>query len=190
MKKLAIVLLCASSGSALAADYGVGVSAKSDDAWIYAPIDVTPGFRIEPSIRFFNAKTESQQQSGPIPSTVSSQAHTREYALGLFGVSGVGESVRIYYGARGAYIDSADKTRISFGGVTTTTDYESSSDGYRISPTLGFEYVINEHFSIGGEAEWFYQDVDIDSTQPFALPQSAHSKTNGTNTHLIVRFMF
>jgi hypothetical protein len=50
--------------------------------------------------------------------------------------------------------------------------------------------VLNRHFSIGGEAEWFYQDVDTDSAQPFTMPQSAHSKTNGTNTHLIVRFMF
>jgi len=191
MKRLAIVLLCAVSGPALAADYGVGISAKSDDAWIYAPIDVTPGFRVEPSIRFFNSETDNEQ-SDPTLATASSNAHTREYALGLFGVSGVGESVRIYYGARGAYIDSESKTRLvsSFGGVIVTDEFESSSNGYRISPTLGFEYAFNRHFSIGGEAEWFYQDLDTDSAQPFTIAQSAHSKSNGTNTHLIVRFMF
>jgi hypothetical protein len=173
------------------------VSVQSNDAWIYAPLEVTPGFRIEPSIRFASSKSESQTQSSSfgstITTTVNSEGDQRELAVGLFGKVSVGESVRLYYGARAAYIDVETKLRIATRVETfeDVVEEESSMDGYRISPTLGFEYLINEHFSLGGEAEWFYQDLDADISQTDVdIAGTAKLKSNGTATRLIVRFTF
>jgi hypothetical protein len=99
--------------------------------------------------------------------------------------------VRLYYGARVAYINNETKQRIatSFGASEDVTEEKSTLDGYRISPTLGFEYLINQHFSVGGEAEWFYQDLDSDVSQT-DVTGTASLKSNGTATRLIVRFTF
>ena len=196
-RALPLVFLVACSSHALAADFGVGVSVQSNDAWIYAPIDVTPGLRIEPSIRFVSSESESQTQSSsfgfPITTSVKSESDQRELAVGLFGKTLLGESVRLYYGARAAYIDNETKQRIAtrFQNSEDVVEEESSLDGYRISPTLGFEYLINEHFSLGGEAEWFYQDLDADISQTDVdIAGTAKLKSNGTATRLIVRFTF
>jgi hypothetical protein len=194
-RALAIALLAGCSSHVVAADFGVGVSVQSNDAWIYAPIDITPGFRIEPSIRFFDSESESQTQSSsfglPITTSVKSASDQRELAVGLFGKASLGESVRLYYGARAAYIDNETKLRIAtrFGTSEDVIEEESSLDGYRISPTFGFEYLINEHFSLGGEAEWFYQDLDSDISRT-DVAGTAKLKSNGTATRLIVRFTF
>jgi hypothetical protein len=195
-RALSIALLAGCSSSVVAADFGVGVSVQSNDAWIYAPIDVTPGFRIEPSIRFVSSDSDSQTQSSsfgfPTTTSVKSQSDQREFAVGLFGKVSIAESVRLYYGARAAYIDNETKQRITatFGTIEDVVDeQESSLDGYRISPTLGFEYLINQHFSVGGEAEWFYQDLDSDVSQT-DVTGTANLKSNGTATRLIVRFTF
>jgi outer membrane autotransporter protein len=194
-RALSLVLLAGCSSQVLAADFGVGVSVQSNDAWIYAPIDVTPAFRIEPSIRFVSSESESQVQTAsfgsPVTTAVKSDTDQLELAVGLFGKTSLGESVRLYYGARAAYIDSDTKQRIatSFGTFEDVSEEESSLDGYRISPTLGFEYLINEHFSLGGEAEWFYQDLDSDISQT-EVSGTAKFKSNGTATRLILRFMF
>jgi hypothetical protein len=196
-RALSIALFAACSSNVLAADFGVGVSVQSNDAWIYAPIDVTPGLRIEPSIRFVDSESESQTQSSsfgvPIATSVKSESDQRELAVGLFGKTLLGESVRLYYGARAAYIDNETKQRIAtrFQNSEDVVEEESSLDGYRISPTLGFEYLINEHFSLGGEAEWFYQDLDADISQTDVdIAGTAKLKSNGTATRLIVRFTF
>jgi hypothetical protein len=194
-RALSLALLAACSSQVHAADFGIGVSVQSNDAWIYAPIDVTPRFRIEPSIRLVSAESESQTQSSsfglPITTSVKSDTDQYELAVGLFGKTALGESVRLYYGARAAYIDNETKQRIatSFGITEDVTEQESSLDGYRISPTLGFEYLINEHFSLGGEAEWFYQDLDSDISQD-EVAGTANLKSNGTATRLILRFTF
>ena len=196
-RALPLAFLAACSSHVLAADFGVGVSVQSNDAWIYAPIDVTPGFRIEPSIRFVDSESESQTQSSsfgsPITTSVKSESDQRELAVGLFGKASLGESVRLYYGARAAYIENETKLRIAtrFGtSEDVFVEEESSLDGYRISPTLGFEYLINEHFSLGGEAEWFYQDLDSDISRTDVAAGTATLKSNGTATRLIVRFTF
>jgi hypothetical protein len=167
----------------------------SDDAWIYAPIDVTPRFRVEPSLRFISGESESSIDGDSIFTPTQSsrtESSNYEFAVGLFGLAPVHESVRLYYGARAAYIRSETDMRIVIqsGSFEDVEEQELSSDGYRISPTLGFEYMINERFSIGGEAEWFYQDVDFDRDDTLSGAARGESKSNGTDTRLIVRFRF
>ena len=53
MRKLYVAIgLALCSSSALAADFGIGVSARSDDGFLYVPIDVSKTFRIELSAAF------------------------------------------------------------------------------------------------------------------------------------------
>ena len=53
MKKfLCAGILGVLAAPAMAAEVGIGVSIQSDDSWIYVPIDITPSFRLEPSLRF------------------------------------------------------------------------------------------------------------------------------------------
>jgi hypothetical protein len=175
----ALAVLSTGSSQVLAAEFGIGVSVQSDDSIIYAPIDVNKNFRIEPSIRYL--KNESDVGLG-----VELESESLELAVGLFGLTEVSESIRVYYGGRLAYIDQESDQAIFSGilpGIPGNTFVTSvDSDGYRISPTLGFEYMINERFSIGGEAEYFFQDIDRDG--------SGDSETSGTDTRLIVRFRF
>jgi hypothetical protein len=172
----ALGALSMGSSQVLAAELGVGVSVQSDDSIIYVPIDVNKSFRIEPSIRYLKNETD-------IGLGVDLESETLELAVGLFGLSEVSESIRIYYGGRLAYLDQeSDQTIFAgvIGGNIILTSVDS--DGYRISPTLGFEYMINDRFSIGGEAEYFFQDIDRDG--------AGDSETSGTDTRLIVRFRF
>jgi hypothetical protein len=197
---------------AQAADFGVGLSAKSDDAWVYAPIDIANRFRIEPALRYAQIKTHSEYVNDR-PAYVSSDSGGNsshfdqlEFSIGLFGLSSVADSVRIYYGARVAYIEGSNKqTRTSvydsdfgptFSTVTTTHD---DFDGYRVGPSLGFEYLFGKHFSLGGEVEWTYQKTDGDSKisgvdndgTPVPGSRSNYSQTtNGTGSRLVARYRF
>jgi hypothetical protein len=173
---VALVALSMGSSQVLAAEFGVGVSVQSDDSIIYAPIDINKKFRIEPSIRYL--KNETDTGLG-----VDLESESLELAVGLFGLTEVSESIRIYFGGRLAYIDQESDQAI-FSGLFPGNIVVSrvDADGFRISPTLGFEYLINERFSVGGEAEYFFQDIDRDG--------AGDSETSGTDTRLIVRFRF
>jgi len=175
----ALVALSMGSSQILAEECGIGLSVQSDDSIIYAPIDFNKKFRVEPSIRYL--KNETDTGVG-----VDIESETLELAVGLFGLSEVSESIRIYYGGRLAYIDQETDQAIfsplfpAVGGNIVVG--RADADGFRISPTLGFEYMINDRFSIGGEAEYFFQDIDREG--------GGDTETSGTDTRLIVRFRF
>ena len=200
MNKILVAVVAATlSTEAAAVDFGVGVSAKSDDSWIYFPIEITQRFRLEPSVRF--SQTESHLETedtffGTRSSTrVDTDTDQLQVGLGVFGVLPVKESVRVYYGVRAAYIDadtsSTQVTRLEspFSVSEETFKRENSADGYRVAPTLGFEYFVTAHFSIGGEAEWFYQEID-QKTQDDQDDVRIDQDSNGTDTHLVVRYRF
>ena len=179
----AAVVVALSFGAlpALAADFGIGVSVQSDDALIYAPIDFNKQFRLEPSLRYL--KDEQDFGNG-----LQFEQESIEVGVGLFGLTGIGESIRVYYGGRVAYVrNELDQTTqvvtSPIFGTAALVVRQSDSDGYRISPTLGFEYLINERLSIGAEAEYFFQDIESDDLGP-------DRETSGTDTRLIVRFKF
>jgi hypothetical protein len=191
MRKLYVavgLVLC--SGSVLAADFGVGISARSDDGFLYAPIDITKSFRIEPSVRYVSNEQTFTQSFG----ADSQETKQWEIGVGVFGLKRVTEAAHIYYGARLAYVDIQSTTvdESSFGvPIYGKTD----QDGYRIGPAVGFEYLFGGHFSVGGEASYTFLDVDGESTSRFGsgLGESTlkiEQKTNGTQTRLIFRYMF
>lgn len=191
MRKLYVAaVLAVCSGSAMAADFGVGISARSDDGFLYVPIDITKSFRIEPSVRYVSNEQTFTQSFGED----SSETEQWELGIGVFGLKRVTDAAHIYYGARLAYVDvqSSSVDESSFGlSIYSNTD----QDGYRIGPTVGFEYLFGGHFSVGGEASYSFLDVDGESTSRIGngLSQSTlktEQKTNGTQTRLIFRYMF
>jgi hypothetical protein len=169
MKRLVTLACLACTAPAWAADVGVGISAKSNDSTIYVPIDFGNAWRLEPFVNYVQAKQELA--AGP-----SVDSHTLRIGTGVFALQPLGESLQLYFGGRLSYLDVEAEQFSSITGTVT-----SKGDGYRVSPTLGFEYSFNKHVSLGGEAEWFYEDVDLDN--------SSYTRS-GTDTRLILRFRF
>lgn len=175
------------SGSALAADFGVGITARSDDGILYVPIDVSKTFRIEPSIRYGSSELKLSENGD----LITQDSDTWELGVGVFGLKRVTDAAHIYYGARLSYVDTESTTvQPSFGGQLRS---ESTQDGYRIGPTLGFEYLFGGHFSVGGEASYTFLDLEGESvtTGTFtSLVTEVEQKSQGTQTRLIFRYMF
>ncbi|MFC4309041.1 hypothetical protein ACFPN2_08115 [Steroidobacter flavus] len=159
------------ASGAMAADFGVGVSAKSDDGVIYVPIDFSDKFRLEPSLRYY--KEERNDDPG-----FDSESDLLELGVGVFGKSKVTEAAQIYYGGRITYFDGSSKT----GSSKTTVD------GYGIAPTFGVEYVFGGHFSLGGEVAYAFEKTDSEDNSFFS--NDIENETQGTQTRLIFRFMF
>jgi hypothetical protein len=172
MKRLVALACLAAAAPAWSADVtvGVGVSAKSNDPTIYVPIDFGEKFRIEPLVRHSKAKTNIYG--------LQTKSETLQIGAGFFGLMPLAESVRIYYGARLSYLDFEGQSVNVQGPFQFVTDVEG--DGYRVAPTFGFEYAFNKHLSIGGEAEWFYENFDA----------TREDTRSGTETRLILRLRF
>lgn len=178
------------SSSVLAADVGIGVSARSDDGYLYVPIDVSKTFRLEPSIRYGSSDLSISAEGSPD----DQDSETWELGLGVFGVKQVTEAAHLYYGARVAYVDT-ESTLTQTSTFGTVIRSESTQDGYRIGPTLGFEYLFGGHFSIGGEASYTFLDLDGESKARIAdfdesTTVKTEQKSQATQTRLIFRYMF
>lgn len=191
MRKLYVAMaLALCSSSVPAADFGIGISARSDDGFLYVPIDITQSFRIEPSVRYVSNEYTYTQSFGED----SSETEQWELGIGIFGLKKVTDAAHIYYGARVAYVD-VQSSSVDESSYYVPIYSETDQDGYRIGPAVGFEYLFGQHFSVGGEASYSFLDVEGESTARLGngLSQSTletEQKTNGTQTRLIVRYMF
>ena len=153
-------------------DAGVGISIESDDSTIYIPIDIGDSIRIEPGVRYSETEIGSQLK-----------ADVLDLSVGVFKLLPIRESIRLYFGGRLAYVQAEVEQDYS----DDVFDGKSEEDGYRISPTLGFEYQVTERFSVGGEAEWFYLDMDRDDGLDVS---GVEQKEQGTETRVLFRFKF
>jgi hypothetical protein len=193
MRNLCVAVgLALCTTSVLAADFGVGISARSDDGLVYVPIDISKTFRIEPSVRYVSSNLSFSQDAAADGPDSESDSESWEIGIGAFGLKQIAETAHIYYGVRAAYVDvKATSTDTSFGLPVRS---ETNQDGYRIGPTLGFEYLFGQHFSVGGEASYTFLDVDGESKSRLgAISESVttvEQKTHGTQTRLIFRYMF
>lgn len=94
--------------------------------------------------------------------------------IGIFGMSQVNKT-NFYYGGR-----------FSYGYVNKSVfGYNDSNTVYGIGPSLGVEYYLSSHFSIGGEINVRYmaynEDIDVDLYNDFSIL---------TTSGLILRFSF
>ena len=157
------------------ADVGIGVSATSDEAWIYFPVNISPSLRVEPAFRY--GKDEEVESFG------DEKIEFFELSFGLFGRKKADNDVGIYYGARLSYIKREAEQKSDF------SSFHEETKGYRISPTLGVEYFITKSFSLGAEAEWYYFDLDGEErndNNKFDL----ENKRTGSGSRMLVRYIF
>jgi hypothetical protein len=173
---LAATLVC---GPAVAAEYGVGVSAKSDNGLLYFPIDLSATLRVEPFVRNQSSDLTQKIDFGGEVTTFKSKADQVEGGFGLFGLAVPKESVRLYYGGRASYFD----------GDSHSTQTSQSFYGYRITPTVGFEYLFNGHFTLGGEIGYYFESRNVDSRIQ-ASHQEIKLDSSGTESFLILRYFF
>jgi hypothetical protein len=187
MRIAAAFLALALFAENVGAESGIGISAKSDNGLLYFPIDVSPAFRIEPHLRY---SSDDQNSVDTVPPTAVPEGQTRETleaGIGLFAVTSSKESFRVYYGARMGYLYIHTDLRIDNGPIVIRDS--DTSDGYRIAPTLGFEYLFNTRFTLGGEVAYFYEHLESDSR--FGSGTSTlKDERNGTETFLILRYFF
>jgi hypothetical protein len=148
---------------------------------------VSPGFRVEPHVRYSTEDTESVEAIPGVPTATAGDTETLEIGAGVFGLSQLKESIRLYYGARASYLD-VKRTFTFHVGPDTFRDSEVSN-GYRVAPTFGFEYLFNAHFTLGGEAAYFYQRLD-DSDNFGSGHSDLESERTGTESFLILRYFF
>ena len=188
---LLIVILAASG--AVAATVGVGVSVRSGDTSIYIPVDINNSIRIEPFVRARKSSGDYEHRVGSYAYSSDYEDSYRYYGVGIFGKSSINENSNTYYGARIAYTTGKHE----YNSESSNGDYysgESDLSGYGIAPTLGFEYYITEKFSIGAEAEWYYEKFDSDtkSTSSFGDVETTNEedKSTGTNTRVSIRLFF
>lgn len=189
MRKLYVAIgLALCSSSVLAADFGIGVSARSDDGYLYAPIDVSKTFRLEPFVRYGTSELSFSEDGVED----SQETETWEFGVGVFGKKQVTDAAHIYFGARLAYVDT--ESTIVQPGLFDDLRSKSTQDGYRIGPTLGFEYLFGGHFSVGGEASYTFLDLEGEARATIGDFEVSNvetkQKSNGTQTRLIFRYMF
>jgi opacity protein-like surface antigen len=179
MRNLVVaVSLALGASSAMAADFGIGVSARSDDGTLFVPIDISKRVRLEPTVRYLSSESTS---TSVIDVTSRSESKGLEVGIGAFGLHQVSEAARIYFGARVTYIDIED----------TFSSSERSADGFGVAPTFGVEFVFGQHFSLGGEAGYNFQEIDTETTSTFSgALSSSEQETQGTQTRLIFRYLF
>lgn len=169
----AFVMVLAISPNCTAADIGIGISVKESDQSIYVPIKLSDSLKTEFSVGY-----SSREQNDS-----SSKHHSKslEAGIGLFLLKDVTDNTQLYYGCRFLYIN----TDYYYAGID---GYYSSDklNGYGIVPTLGFEYYFNDHISLGGEAGYYYKNLDGESYYATDYKE----KTTGTNCRVILRYYF
>ena len=100
------MLIAAScAGHALAAEYGLGISAKSDSGLLFLPIEISAKLRVEPFMRHQSFEAKQTVDFGSGTSTFRTDTDQIEGGVGVFGLAVPKESVRFYYGGRASYFD-------------------------------------------------------------------------------------
>lgn len=151
------------------ADVGLGVSARSDEATIYVPVEVS-SFRVEPYLLWRKAAVDGFSEG---------ESRTTALGVGGFGLFEVREQVRSYVGARIGWFENHSHT--------TSGSFSSSSTqrGYTVQPTLGLEYLITDRISLGAETYLDYSSYENDT-----VGFESDSESISTGNRLLLRLMF
>lgn len=179
MRFTVIVSVCAFTAPVVA-DVGVGAAAGSDDRAILFPIRLSSVI-IEPYLGYRESDVELE--------SVTSSAERLEVGVGIFGLSMRRDNLSIYYGARLA--DISDESSITVVQPLTgllIEQYRVDIDGYRIAPTVGFQYTISR-VAVGAEIGWSYEEAD-QSDVSFGDLTERTIVSKGTHANVVFRFFF
>lgn len=141
--------------------FGIGISlsdilALDNAGTIYFPIRASSHFRLEPEIGFWWFVGDQSSLS------------FFHAGVGVFGVRPHGKAW-LYYGARLGYERVGEITK-----------------NYFVTPALGIEYDVSDHFSVGGEAQVWYISRRRKEFSLFSTDISSLS----TGTSIFLRFYF
>ena len=170
-----LVLGLVFSAPAFSAEWGVGVSARSNDMSVYFPIKASATIRLEPYVSVYR---DENNEGG--------YTNTSEYlnfGVGVFTVSNIKETTQFYYGARVGYFTFESESK---------NDFELSKtegDKYSLAPAFGFEYFVTENISLGGEAAWQYVETSAEVTRG-GRKSDWDATSSGTSTRLILRYFY
>lgn len=165
--------------NSFATQFGIGISGTSDDQRIYFPINITDSFRTELSLAVSTAELERND--------AKQENDLADMGVGLFLTKTVYEKTKLYYGSRFTYMYGKIKYR-----YTDSNDNASyDQNGYSIAPTIGLEYYITDHISLGGEAEYSYRKLDIDAdTGTDVRDRDTKQTITGTTGRVVLRYFF
>ena len=139
--------LSVAAAAASSADWGVAVGIANHSQNLYAPIQVQPGWRVEPF--FGHSKTDTVRDSSAY---IDAKDAYSDWTLGagVFGIRPATPQVNLLGGVRLAYLKSTQDNGIQGG---------TERKGYVLSPTLGFEYFFEKHIAVGAEASFNWSRV-------------------------------
>ena len=180
MKRImTLTTLCLIPMSTLGADYGLGVSARSNDVSVYLPVDIGEGWRVEGVVRRFESEFSSD--------LATSEAESTDVGVGGFRKlqQRPDSPLSAYIGVRLTYVDRSSIASVRPIGVFTVGPSNTNQDGWRVAPAVGVEYKLHEQVSIAGEVEYFFEKLDGDSRD-----EEINLETQGTSTRIIIRFYF
>ena len=179
MRFLVVILLWALTVP-VRADVGIGAVVGNEDESILFPIRLSSVI-IEPYFGYRESDVEFQ------PNT---SAEHLEIGVGVFGLSMRGENVSIYYGARLADVSQETSTTLvdPITGLPITA-LRAEIDGYRIAPTVGFQYTISR-VAVGAEIGWAYEEVDQTVGSFAGIPAERTTVSKGTQANVVFRFFF
>ncbi len=167
----------AMTASAMAADVGLGMGVAQNSGTVYVPIEVSPVLRVEPYVSVYKADRDN--------ATYKDVATLITLGAGVFGVQQAGEGVRVFAGARLAYVSrKSDQT-------TDTYDNHARDTGMDLAPTIGFEYDLNKNLSIGGELGLAYSHLSGKTeSNSQAGNTKENTKENSTRTFTTVTIKY
>ena len=166
-----MMLLLLSSTRGFCADIGLGVAVKNNENSLYIPVRFSDAYFWEVKLQMNQYK--DQEEYGY-------EFKSRELGFGGFKRQSLTAEVELYWGARLSYVDNHSESG---------DFYVREADGYRIAPTLGFEYSIADKFYVAAEAEWFYYHLDGDFKQSGGT-SDIDLRGSGTDARVLLRFYF
>ncbi|MBN1997503.1 hypothetical protein JW935_08130 [candidate division KSB1 bacterium] len=121
--------------------------------------NAAPTFRIEPGLTLRKSSSKDEASSAGIDEETDYTMWM--LSVGFFKLNQAGKLV-VYYGARVGYQSSTETEKPT--GGSGGSEFENTSSGYVIIPTLGGEFFIGKGFSLGGEVQLLYSSSKHEST--------------------------
>ncbi len=178
--KIAMIMFVASCLSApvFAGDIkiGIGAGATESGSTVYIPIKVPMDgnfILLEPSLSMMKYTDEDN-------GVEVSDFQRSDYGIGLFFGRPLTENIDLLIGGRVSYVDYERKD--SYG--------KDSLDGFAIAPTLGIEYNVNPHITIGGFVDYTYSRLEGTEETYTGSTDDTEREIIKPNTNLFVKFYF
>ena len=142
---------------------------------IYLTLDNGKGFRLEPEFGIYSTSSESST-GAPYASSSSSSASLIRIGTGVFGMFLRDSSFNAYAGPRVGVLLTSQTSQSGTSPETTT----SESDIY-VGFSLGGEYYLSPHFSLGGEVQLNYIKFGEPKRDPASTTLSTSTRSMYTN---------